>query len=400
MSEAEGPEGRQRLDGASPAVSSRSPEASLSSPGARSAVDALALLGAAPAGTRAEALAAGRAIHLQRAIGNRALSALVGGTDAETVQREGSDETGPPTLRGPGSLTDEQRTRAKKKWGSISGFVDEGRKYNAGDELGATRGAVEAFRGSGRADPKTQTAAGAYYASQMGRKDMIGDVAQYKTIAQREGHLKQFLDGAHAFITNDAYLSIHGEHSFRNFNAWGQDSNFVSTRAAADRMLADAAAPGGRGIFHLEHQLGVNKRDWVNACRSSTPPYSIWRFLVLKPEALNIRIPSGNEGGAYQTGKVWKDGKQTDEVKRGEWRPGGSTLGGAAEAVIDPIKLTGEAGEGIQARMAKLEADGILKRVLDGSLAANTLRVLAEEYPDEFPAPAPVPNLEVSERPA
>ena len=102
-------------------------------------------------------------------------------------------------------------------------------------------------------------------------------------------------------------------------------------RASADAQArAGGVAEGGRGLFHLEEKLGIPKSSWVNQCKSAD--YGIWRFKILDPKALNLRIPSGSEYGAYGS---WVD--RGGVAHRGEWRPGGQTLGGANEAVIDQV---------------------------------------------------------------
>ena len=143
----------------------------------------------------------------------------------------------------------------------------------------------------------------------------------YTTPEEREGHLGEFLPGAQAFVSNDAYLKIRGKHlTEANFNVWGAGSNFVAPLADADKLVEAASAEGGRGLFQLEEELGIPKLFWVDQCKSAD--YGIWRFKILKPEALNLRIPSGGEYGAY--GSWVKEGV----AHRGEWRPGGRTLGG------------------------------------------------------------------------
>ena len=115
----------------------------------------------------------------------------------------------------------------------------------------------------------------------------------------------------------------------------------------------------------------------MNQCKSAD--YGIWRFKILKPQALNIRIPSGAEYGAYGS---WVD--KGGAAHRGEWRPSGRTMGGAKEAVIDQIGAgkygeSGEkAGEATRNKLAELEKDGVLQIELDKSMSANTKRVLQE----------------------
>lgn len=91
------------------------------------------------------------------------------------------------------------------------------------------------------------------------------------------------------------------------------------------------------------------------------------------------RIPSGSEYGAYGS---WVD--RGGSAHRGEWRPGGRTLGGAKEAVIDQLGTGrygdsgGKAGEATPNKLAELQRDGILQIDLDSSMAPNTKRVVAE----------------------
>ena len=283
---------------------------------------------------------------------------------------------------------------AAKGWGALRGLVGESRAFNKprkqsgplvmDEQIEATLGPERAakFRQLMEArearQKKTTSAGGAFIASQVNSKEKIGSAAAYTTPEEREGHLREFLLGAHAFVSNDAYLKIRGEHlTESNFNAWGAGSNFVAPLSDANVLVAEAAAEGGRGLFHLEERLGIPRMSWVNQCKSAD--YGIWRFKILKPEALNLRIPSGGEYGAYGS---WVD--RGGAAHRGEWRPGGKTLGGAKEAVIDQIGVgkfgdKGEAaGEATRNKLAELVKDGILTVELDTSMSANTRRVLGE----------------------
>ncbi len=124
---------------------------------------------------------------------------------------------------------------------------------------------------------KTATAGGAFVASQVNSKEKIGSAAAYTTPAEREGHLGEFLRGSHAFVPHDAYLKIRGQHvTEANFNAWGAGTNFVAPLAAADKLVAEASADGGRGLFHLEEALGIPPMSWVKQCKEQD--YGIWRF--------------------------------------------------------------------------------------------------------------------------
>lgn len=319
-------------------------------------------------------------LALQRRIGNRATVALL--SAATGVQRDPPDEQ-------PGPSAGAARGRA-----AIRGLVKESREFNkeprkksnpfkmdvrAAAMLGPERASKfrELTEAHNERQKLTTTAGGAYIASQMNQKAKIGSAAAYTTPEQSAAHLSDFADGAHAFVTNDAYLRIRGEHgSLLNFNAWGAGSNFVAPLADADQLVARAAAEGGEGLFALEQALGIPSGSWV--AQSEKAGYAIWRFKVLKPQALHLRLPSGNESGAYAT---WTD---QAGAHRGEWRPGGQTVGGAKEAVIDQVGAGrfGEKGDaaGLKTRteLAELEKAGIIKIELDSSMSANTKRVMAE----------------------
>src|SRR3954447_8317472 len=346
--------------------------------------------GSAAATTSLNALATGRGgmspatiLALQRRIGNRNTMAVI------RRDLDGAAKAEPAPAPKP-----DPKPGAKKGWGALKGAVDESTAFNKpgrkqsgpmvmDDEIAAELGPerAEKFKklmGDREArQKKTTTAGGAYLASQVGLKDKIGSSDAYVTPDEREGHLGEFLEGAHAFVSNEAYLKIQGLHvEEKNFNTWGNGSNFVAPLVAADKLVAEAAEDGGRGLFLLEERLGIPKMSWVNQCKSSE--YGIWRFKILKPEVLNLRIPSGGESGAYGT---WVD---KGEAHRGEWRPGGKTLGGAKEAVIDQVGAGDfgakgdEAGEATRNKLAELQKDGVIQIVLDASMAENTRRVLAE----------------------
>ena len=340
---------------------------------------------------RAEAVAAARGnvsragvVALQRLAGNRAT--------ASVVQRQPEDED----LEAAAGMFQqaEHGAGAARGRGALRGLIGESRAFNKlrkqsgplvmDHEIEATLGPERAgkFRKLMEArearQKKTTSAGGAYIASQVGSKEKIGSAEAYTTPEEREGHLGEFFKGAHAFVSNDAYLKIRGEHlTEANFNAWGAGSNFVAPLSDADKLIEEASAEGGRGLFHLEEKLGIPKQSWVNQCKSAD--YGIWRFKILKPQALNIRIPSGAEYGAYGS---WVD--KGGGAHRGEWRPSGRTMGGAKEAVIDQIGAgkygeSGEkAGEATRNKLAELEKDGVLQIELDKSMSANTKRVLQE----------------------
>lgn len=367
-------------------------------------------------------LTPGGVLALQRQVGNRAtvtvlqrepqddekevddqqlqvaVDQLQAGDQAQTVDQAQAVDAAQQVAEAPQQAADPQQAKVKagaaRGWGALRGLVDESRAFNKSRKqsgplvsdvgikaaLGPERAAKfrELMEKREARQKLTTTAGGAYIASQIGSKEKIGSAAAYTTPEERDGHLGEFFRGAHAFVSNDAYLKIRGEHvSEKNFNAWGSGSNFVAPLTDADKLVEEASAEGGRGLFHLEEKLGIPKLSWVNQCKSAD--YGIWRFKILNPGALNLRIPSGGEYGAYGS---WVD--REGAAHRGEWRPSGRTLGGAKEAVIDQVGAgkfgeSGEAaGQATRNRLAELDKDGVLKIVLDTSMAGNTKRVLAQ----------------------
>ena len=323
---------------------------------------------------------------LQRLVGNRSTGLAIQ-RDRDAAVAEEVAEASTPTKPDPAS-------GARRGWGAMRGLVDESRAFNqpgkqdaafklnvkTAADLGPERAAKLRALIDKREErsKKTTSAGGAFLASQVNSKEKIGSAAAYTTPEQREGHLGEFFKGAHAFVSNEAYLKIRGEHATEaNFNAMGAGSNFVAPLSDADHLVEEASAPGGRGLFHLEEKLGIPKSSWVNQCKTAN--YGIWRIKILKPQALNLRIPSGSEYGAYGS---WVDRSGT--AHRGEWRPGGKTLGGAKEAVIDQIGAgkygdSGEkGGEATRNKLGELQRDGVLKIELDTSMVANTERALSE----------------------
>ena len=112
-----------------------------------------------------------------------------------------------------------------------------------------------------------------------------------------------FDEGVAAFAADDSNL--------KRFGQFGRDDGaFVFPKHVADAMVKEA--DGDPRV--LEALLGLD-------------PGSLGENpIMIQPNKVdNLRIPSGNEGGA-------KDNIQ--------WRPGGKTYpGGVPEAVIDPVPI-------------------------------------------------------------
>ena len=148
-----------------------------------------------------------------------------------------------------------------------------------------------------------------------------------------KNHLGQFPQ-AHAWISEWAFTNIVS----RAWKGWGAGSNFVTPLGVGDALFN--AAKIGDGIATLEKKLGVPPGNWSNKGATNT----IYRFIVKNPKALNIRMPMGKEGGAYQN----------------EWVFGGKTLDGTMEAIVDSLtyeELASSVGTGAL-QILKVTFDG------------------------------------------
>ena len=112
-----------------------------------------------------------------------------------------------------------------------------------------------------------------------------------------DAHLELFDEGAVRFTSQDA---------IDRFGSAGPDSGFVLPKSEYDRLLAET----GGDLMALEDALGLDPGFLSNGDTVAA---------VIDPADLdNLRIPSGNEGGAND-----------------QWIPGGFTSGGVPEAVVD-----------------------------------------------------------------
>jgi hypothetical protein len=247
-------------------------------------------------------------------------------------------------------------SKAKKGWGKIASTVEKSKSFNEG-KTPSKKSASSA---------KTVSAGGAWLASQVGSQEKIGSVDDYMgsrddAESAQSKHLSQFLGGGHAFITPWVHKQIWNlNEDGSGWGGWGRDANFIAPLGEADALVAKASAPGARGIWDLEVALGIPEGQWVKGC---APDYHIFRYLVRDPVALGLRIPSGNESGAY--GSWWNK----DKYQAGQWEPGGETEGGAAEAVIDKISLD---------KLSTLGKD-VFEVIEEKAMAANTKRVADEK---------------------
>lgn len=313
-------------------------------------LDEAFVVGAGLAASPMERMRPRNVIGLQRIVGNQAINRM----RAAHIQRDGDEQPAAPT---PGPIAPPP-SKAKARWGGLKGLVAESAKFNEGTKPAASDSDKE----------KTTSAGGAWLASQVGSKEKIGSADAYMgsrsdpTSAHSE-HLKQFASGAHAFITPAIHRNIHNlPGAWANFGGWGSDANFVAPLSSADALVKEAAGEKGRGIWELEERLGIPKGQWVKAC---APDYNVYRYIIHDTAKFNLRIPNGNERGAYAS--EWWNGK----YQRGQWQPKGYTEGGAVEAVIDKISIDD---------MKLLEKE-VFEIVNETALAENTRKYLPDGPP-------------------
>lgn len=166
----------------------------------------------------------------------------------------------------------------------------------------------------------------------------FADVHSYMDSWRVHGRLLAFkASGGHAFISAKNHEKINTE-----WKSWGYDGNFITTVSTGDALFSDANE--NEGIKTLEERLGINPGDWYNVEKV------IWRYKIdfkkldkLQREfegafkSLNLRAADGHESGSYAQEHV----------------SGGYTLGGANEAMVNPISLT---------ELGNLEREGVIIR--------------------------------------
>ncbi|MBD8513419.1 hypothetical protein IFO68_12135 [Photobacterium sp. CAU 1568] len=121
--------------------------------------------------------------------------------------------------------------------------------------------------------------------------------SSYLSQQQIDAHLSKFNEGAVRFTSRSAT---------KKYGSLGPDGGFVLPKSEFDRVLSESKGD----LRIVEKKLGL---DMGYLGDSDT------MAVFIKPEEMkNIRMPSGNEGGA-----------------NGQWVPGGYTSGGVPEAVMD-----------------------------------------------------------------
>lgn len=117
-----------------------------------------------------------------------------------------------------------------------------------------------------------------------------------------ENHIAKFDNGGSYLVPKEA-LDNYGR------NPVGRpDGQFIMTKYDMDDLLQKANG----NLSVIETELGIPKDLWKNK--------ELVRIDIPNPQQLNIRIPTGNEGGANEL-----------------WLPGGRLPNGYSEAVLDAI---------------------------------------------------------------
>ncbi len=169
---------------------------------------------------------------------------------------------------------------------------------------------------------KTKTKQGTTWARRMDKTDRISDPTAYMSTPEITTHLKEFKEGAHAFIKPEFHEKISKEWKDGGFGGWGRDANFVAPLSEANSLVEEAHKKAG--LLTIEQRLGIpSGKDWSWAHPQKNPENKLYRYILRKPDAFGLRMATGRESGAYKE----------------EWEAGGKTLGGGSEAVIDKLSL-------------------------------------------------------------
>ena len=134
------------------------------------------------------------------------------------------------------------------------------------------------------------------------------DPSDYLTKEYIDSHLAKFKDGVSCLALDNA----------KKYATLGrQDGLFVLPKNEMDKMLART----GDNIAKIEKELGIPAGNWMRNTIEDSKPQSVIRIDINANQISNLRIPNGNEIGANSM-----------------WIPGGYTINGVSEAVIDAIK--------------------------------------------------------------
>lgn len=134
------------------------------------------------------------------------------------------------------------------------------------------------------------------------------DPSKYMSPDEISAHLDKFRDGASCFGFAN---------STAKYGSIGRpDGQFMMTRAEMDSLMQRT----GGDIAKIEIELGIPEGLWQNRINDPLNPDKLIRVDVTDPDAIGLRMATGNEDGANDL-----------------WIPGGKTMGGANEAVVNSI---------------------------------------------------------------
>lgn len=153
------------------------------------------------------------------------------------------------------------------------------------------------------------------------------DPETYLEAAYMEEHLAQFDEGAVSFITPWAFekFTVDGNNADYHGRAEGlfvlpaKWASEVISSGFSDPAIASAQAGQEKNrllVQFIEQKMGIPVGCWSNNSNK------LLAVFIENPRELNLRFTTGREAGANI-----------------EWRPGGYTLGGVPEAMVDKVSL-------------------------------------------------------------
>ncbi len=152
------------------------------------------------------------------------------------------------------------------------------------------------------------------------------DPETYLDPAYINEHLSQFDSGAVSFITREQFLRFtvdgnQAEYHGRPEGLFVLPANWAASminEQASDPAIASCADKKEKNfelLKKVEIKMGIPAGLW-------SKPNSLLAIVIERPRDLNLRMVTGREGGANL-----------------EWRPGGYTIGGTPEAMVDRAQI-------------------------------------------------------------
>lgn len=161
------------------------------------------------------------------------------------------------------------------------------------------------------------------------------DPETYLDSAYMREHLAQFDEGAVSFITPWAFEKYTVDLNSASYHGRAEGLFVLPARWAKEVITAGLADPGiasaieaakepandhslryARLVEFVERKMGIPAGCW------SKESSKLLAVFIERPRELNLRFTTGREEGA-----------------NAEWRPGGYTLGGVPEAMVDKVDL-------------------------------------------------------------